>query len=415
MLYKNELNKNILIRNIMSKTILMISTLPIWPFMDLRSTQVIYHTIKIFFKRGYNIKFLFLHKPTFLDDEIKNKITLYHTNTLLFKKLNELKYIRFLISPFYWLIIQIFFLIYGMFILSSNDIDFIYSWDFHSAPAAYILSKLYKKKCIFRYLGSFIGARCHSIIYKFRYWREVLAYKLNGELYIMTDDGTCGDKVLEYFGINKEKIIFLKNGVDYNDNNDFEHNKQEYIIKYKNSYILLCVSRLDYWKRVDRSILLIKELLKRNINVILIIVGDGADKCRLLKLVNDYNLKNNVIFLGNIDNRKLKSIYLKCDLFLSLYDLSNVCNPVLEAMAYGCCVVALNNGGIDKIITNGKNGITIDFNNYCKLTEIIIDLLINENKRKTIGKNASEYIKKYFYTWHDRINMEIDIIEKYVY
>lgn len=46
-------------------------------------------------------------------------------------------------------------------------------------------------------------------------------------------------------------------------------------------------------------------------------------------------------------------------LFVSLYDRSNLCSPVMEALAAGKCIVTLNVGATGDVIRNGKNGVLL--------------------------------------------------------
>lgn len=75
--------------------------------------------------------------------------------------------------------------------------------------------------------------------------------------------------------------------------------------------------------------------------------------------------------------------------FVSVYDVSNLCNPVLEAMICGKCIVSLNDGSLDSITDNGKNRIHI---NPQKIDEefpkAIINLLQNYKLRNRLCRQA---------------------------
>jgi glycosyltransferase involved in cell wall biosynthesis len=68
----------------------------------------------------------------------------------------------------------------------------------------------------------------------------------------MTNDGTKGDKVLEFFGVNNEKIVFLPNGIS-----EYLQMKKK-VMNYEktnnNKIRLVTISRLIRWKRVFLSV-----------------------------------------------------------------------------------------------------------------------------------------------------------------
>jgi len=95
-----------------------------------------------------------------------------------------------------------------------------------------------------------------------------------------------------------------------------------------------------------------------------------------------------------------------------LNDLSNVGNPLLEAMKCGKCVVTLNTGATAEIIKNDENGILLDIDNINNLPNIIIQLLNDDKSRDRLGHNARKYALEHFQTWDERIQMEIKFVEK---
>ena len=65
-------------------------------------------------------------------------------------------------------------------------------------------------------------------------------------------------------------------------------------------------------------------------------------------------------------------------------------------MACERVVITTPVGGIKDIIEDGKNGIIVNVNDANMLTEKIIELLENPEKRSRLGKNARELIVSKF-------------------
>jgi len=77
-------------------------------------------------------------------------------------------------------------------------------------------------------------------------------------------------------------------------------------------------------------------------------------------------------------------------------------NPVLEAMACGCAVVATDCGGTRDIITNGENGFIVEVGNVGEIVDKVKLLLNNSALRKTIVRNSREIIKRF--TWENSVD-----------
>lgn len=110
----------------------------------------------------------------------------------------------------------------------------------------------------------------------------------------------------------------------------------------------LSVSRLYDYKRVDWAI---RSCIETNKN--LVIVGNGPDYKYLKKMSKE---RNNIIFLGFLDDDKdVQVIYKKSQalLFCGIEDFGLV--PV-EAMAQGTPIIAFNKGGVTETVLKHKTG-----------------------------------------------------------
>lgn len=112
-----------------------------------------------------------------------------------------------------------------------------------------------------------------------------------------------------------------------------------------NSYFLV-VSRLLSWKKIDIAI----EVCKR-LNLGLKVVGDGPDKKRLRKMASE-----NIQFLPNIDDEKLRELYQNCKAVI-LTQEEDFGLVALEAQALGKPLIAYGFGGSLETIIDGETGI----------------------------------------------------------
>jgi glycosyltransferase involved in cell wall biosynthesis len=108
----------------------------------------------------------------------------------------------------------------------------------------------------------------------------------------------------------------------------------------------LIVSALVPYKRIEIAV----EAFRRSRQT-LVIVGTGPEYKRLRRVAGP-----NVQFLGRIESHELRELYRKAAAMIQAGEEDFGIN-IVEALACGCPVVALNLGGAVELIRNGETGI----------------------------------------------------------
>jgi glycosyltransferase involved in cell wall biosynthesis len=320
------------------------------------------------------------------------------------------------LSKISWILFQIIGGYHCFRLMRKNQYDLFYGYEIMGIPLAYTFGKLRGKKIVSRFQGTFLFPILNNTIKKLFFFEHVIAFKLRADLVIMTNDGTKGDKVLEYFGFPKNRIFFLINGVDktiYIDNFNVSGFKEKTDIP-KDHNIIITLSKLAYWKRVDRIINAMPLVLSKERNVFLIVIGDGPQKSSLQKMANSLGVANNIKFIGNLSHNQVKEYLNGADLFTTFYDLSNLGNPLLEALTCGKCIISLNDGSLEGIITDGKNGILLNSDGAEFIASAIIECIRNKDKRSTLEKNAKKFSDTQLKTWEERMNDEINAVQNLI-
>jgi len=101
--------------------------------------------------------------------------------------------------------------------------------------------------------------------------------------------------------------------------------------------VVLCVGRLMKEKNQQCLIKAVKDL-----DVILLLVGDGPDYNVLLKLINELSIKQKVRFERSIPNQEINKYYTSADIFALPIKYGGFSIPVLEAAASGIPVILPN-------------------------------------------------------------------------
>ncbi len=139
-------------------------------------------------------------------------------------------------------------------------------------------------------------------------------------------------------------------------------------------------------------------LVNKKHPVALLIVGEvrqGEDK----KVFDEFQTTNPqipIIVTGYISPKDLPAYYSLIDIFVHPSLRDGMPNAVLEAMACEKAIVATSVGGILDVLEDGKNGVIVGVNEVNMLAEKIQELLVNIEKRISLGKNAREIIVNRF-------------------
>lgn len=397
------------------KKIIVLSNLDIWSIEEGKGAPSFYNTIKGYVNQNYDITLIQPYSKYRKKYQVGNCKMIKFNNTF-FDYFNRIKKIRYFFRFFSHIYANYQFYQIASKLISKDPNNYIvYAYEIFGVKAAKKLSTKYKIPVVTRFQGTILDGMKPTIYNKVRRFPHFGALATKSDLVIMTNDGTHGDKVLQEVK-NDSKILFLRNGQNPKKNND-EIRKANLDIRKKHKInlddkILLTVSRLKNWKRVDRAINAFAELVKVKPNSYLIIVGDGDEFDNLNQLSKELKVENKVIFTGGLKQSEVWKYYAAANIFLSLYDLSNVGNPLMEAMRYGKTIVTINNGDTGEIIKNNINGILLDPNSLEKIDKVIKNLIDDEDLCRKLSKEALDYASREFVTWDERMALELKEVSK---
>jgi glycosyltransferase involved in cell wall biosynthesis len=264
------------------------------------------------------------------------------------------------------------------------------------------------------------------LLYARRY-EEALALKTRADLYIMTDDGTRGDDVLARLNPgSKGRVKFWRNGLDLDRLHPATRGERAAarlaLDIDPDAFVMLTASRLATWKRIDRAVRALAPVRAWVPGATLLVVGDGEERARLEALARSLGVADGVRFLGAVPQRDVMRYMHAADLFLAVADLSNVGNPLLEAMACGMCIVAVDAGDTRDVIRDGVTGRLVDSAQRSgiakpleeRLTELIVTLAGNAEERQRLANGAAAYARDHFWTWDNRMSAEVAAVAELV-
>ena len=119
-------------------------------------------------------------------------------------------------------------------------------------------------------------------------------------------------------GIPKEKIHIINPGCDEPVNIEKEYQDEAESI-FKDSFPrILTVSRLDRRKNHQNVLMCIRNLKEKFPNIKYVSVGDGEEKKKLMVLIKELKIQNEVVILDKIHQKLKVALIKKSDLFLSI-------------------------------------------------------------------------------------------------
>ena len=219
---------------------------------------------------------------------------------------------------------------------------------------------------------------------KHRNYKKYLAlkyYRKTIEPFVLkiADKITIVYKIIEPYVIEmcQKKPEILYNRINLE---KFQNGKK--IFEYEKPTIIT-VGRLTSRKNHDCLIKAIKDL-----DVILLIIGDGEEYQNLVNLSNSLKLGKKIKFIKSVNNDQIQNYYNSADLFVSMYDSSieGLPIPVLEAMASGLPII------ISKPVENLSDGLedSVIFSdiNPESVKKEILKILKNCSLKKELSEKA---------------------------
>lgn len=401
------------------KNIIFFTGLHLWSLGKDKGGKAFSSTIQGYKEAGWNIWFVSTGGD--VPKEYFNKNNLYLKSFHIFDCLfnSEIRLLRIiskiLLKYFSLRLENRFFLKSGQSILQNNiNKKFVlYAYEVNGVKAAKKLSERYKQPLVTRFQGTKESKTPDTLFYRLKNQPQISALKTSADLTIMTNDGTEGLETLKRFKNNSKNILFWRNGVSQISENELS--QREYYreqLGFSSTYNFLTVSRLVNWKHVERAINAFYLVQKKHKNTRLSIIGDGIEMKNLVNLTQQLGLSEKVFFTGSINQLEVSKYMIACDAFLSFYDLSNVGNPLLEAMMCEKPIITLDNGDTGKLIKDKINGILISPNELNKIPEMMNLLIEDKEFSYKISKGAKNTADTEFWSWEERIHSELSVVEK---
>ncbi len=158
--------------------------------------------------------------------------------------------------------------------------------------------------------------------------------------------------------------------------------------------IMLTVGRMDPEKRLEFIVEAFDLIADRVPNAHLVFAGDGGSRKDVEARAAATHAKDRIHFLGMVNRAELPDIFHDADVFLSASTTEVHPISVIEAIASGLPMVAVQDEAFEGMIDNGLNGylVPLDVNVYANT---LADLLPDRERLKTFGVHSTKLSEKY--------------------
>lgn len=157
---------------------------------------------------------------------------------------------------------------------------------------------------------------------------------------------------------------------------------------------IIFVGRFNYEKRIDRLVMAFSMIADRYPMWHVDIFGEGNEKQNLLRLIKKMNLDNRVII--HEPTREIYDEYKRSEMLVLCSEHEARPLVLVEAMSCGIPCVSLDCPyGPREIITDGVTGLLALDGDIEDLARKIEWMIVHEDERKKMGRNAREDAAKY--------------------
>jgi glycosyltransferase involved in cell wall biosynthesis len=152
--------------------------------------------------------------------------------------------------------------------------------------------------------------------------------------------------------------------------------------------------RLDEDKLNKEVIEIFLTIVKKAPAIKCYIIGDGLFYAYYVQRVKEEGLEANFIFTGMVSYAKLPEYYKYISVFVAPVHDESFGQVTPFAMSMGLAVAGYNTGAISEIL--GSTDTLVEPGDICKLSDIIIDLVTDSDKRIALGERNQQRAHSYF-------------------
>ena len=274
----------------------------------------------------------------------------------------------------------------------KNKFDFAAAYATYSLPASFV-ARIASENCALwvhsEYMAMFNNNKSE---YK-KFYKNISADRFRNIIFVSNNAKNIFEKVFCEEKNLTNKAIVINNLIDYKKIIKKSEEQLENMEK-SDVYTFLNVSRhTEEDKKISKIIEAAKKLKENDNKFRILLVGDGKDSNKYKNLVKEYNLEQNIVFLGKKEN---PYPYFKiANSFILTSEYEGFPVVYLECMILGLAIITTDVSD-SKDIINNKYGIVVDkdVNSIFEGMKKAIEFGLNINENFNYEEYNKEIIRK---------------------
>jgi glycosyltransferase involved in cell wall biosynthesis len=197
------------------------------------------------------------------------------------------------------------------------------------------------------------------------------------------------------------KIRIIPNGVNSEVFNPkiYDVRKSREKIGIKKENVIVFIGRLARHKGVDCLIRALQFVKIYFPDVLLLVVGDGIEKCHLEYLCRKLEINSNVKFLGSLPYEDVPLILSSASVLVHPSFYEGIPTVVLEAMSMVKPVVVTDAGCMPEVVEDQRSGLVVEKGNIRQLANAITQILSDNNLALRMGERGRILVEER-YDWN---------------
>ncbi|MFH2001019.1 MAG: glycosyltransferase family 4 protein [Planctomycetota bacterium] len=213
-------------------------------------------------------------------------------------------------------------------------------------------------------------------------------------------------------GIDPRKLIVIPNGIHAHDylHRNGSTSREKYGLG--DSIVIGFIGFFREWHKLDQVLDLFADQLY-DLNVKLLMVGDGPVRGELEDKVRALNLHDRVIWTGIVEHARIPDALSAMDIALQP-GVTEYASPlkIFDYMAAGRAIVAPRQKNILELLDDNETGLLYEPGNMKEMGEALRRLVLDPELRERIGRAARNRLEEGGFTWDSNAERVLQLFDR---
>jgi len=229
-------------------------------------------------------------------------------------------------------------------------------------------------------------------------WRRMIAsWLLRHADTIRVVSNVQREKLVSRLGIGAAKIKVVPVGVNFQPVTGLKEKFKNKIARgLETKKVVLFVGRFCHQKNLPLWVDVAEHVSRQIPEVAFVMAGDGETSDMVRSIVRKRGFEDRFHFLGTVGHEQLPEVYAAADIFLLTSHYEGFGRVIVESYLSGVPVVSTACTGPEDLIVSGETGFLLACNDCRGLTDAVVQLLKDDERRECFGLVGCEKISRSF-------------------